>query len=185
MKPRAPTGALGEHGYADLRIADVAARVGVGLGALYRRWPTKRDLVLDALRFPAAATEPPLTDNPRADLLAALEGIADAIAGPATMGLLGVLTPPDTDLAAALREAKLEPARASLQERLRRLVGDTHDLEARADLGPALILFRVLVLGDPVTSDEVRDEILPLMLAGAPSKPERTMARKRQRRATG
>ena len=40
---------LAEHGYADLTMESVAARARTGKTSIYRRWRTKRDLVLDAL----------------------------------------------------------------------------------------------------------------------------------------
>ena len=40
---------LGEHGYASLTMAAVIAKSGVSSATLYRRWPTKQDLVTAAL----------------------------------------------------------------------------------------------------------------------------------------
>ena len=40
---------LGERGYAGLRIEDVAAQAGVNKTTVYRRWPTRADLVIAAL----------------------------------------------------------------------------------------------------------------------------------------
>lgn len=40
---------LGEHGYASLTVASVITRAGVSSATLYRRWPTKQDLVAAAL----------------------------------------------------------------------------------------------------------------------------------------
>src|SRR5882672_4805358 len=40
---------LAERGWADLTIAEVAARAGVAKTTLYRRWPGKADLVVDAM----------------------------------------------------------------------------------------------------------------------------------------
>src|SRR5215831_12943753 len=41
---------IDEDGYDRLTIQDVADRAGVGLATIYRRWSTKRDLVVEALR---------------------------------------------------------------------------------------------------------------------------------------
>lgn len=41
---------LAESGYDGLTIDKVAGRVGAGRATVYRRWPTKADLVLDAVR---------------------------------------------------------------------------------------------------------------------------------------
>ena len=40
---------LGQQGYAGLRIEDVAARAGVNKTTIYRRWPTKEDLIAAAI----------------------------------------------------------------------------------------------------------------------------------------
>ena len=40
---------LGQEGYAGLRVEDVAARAGVNKTTIYRRWPTRADLVVAAL----------------------------------------------------------------------------------------------------------------------------------------
>src|SRR4029453_13389346 len=40
---------LGQEGYAGLRIDDVAERAGVNKTTIYRRWPTRADLVIAAL----------------------------------------------------------------------------------------------------------------------------------------
>lgn len=156
---------LAERGYAGLRVADVASRAGIGLGALYRRWPTKREMVSSALGALAAEQQLPTTGDPVADLRIGLEAIVDALAGPYARLLADIVR--DPDLAAVVRQAKLAPLLAAHRERLRRVVGDLPDLDARAELGPALILFRTLVLGRVPTSAELRDEILPLMLAGS------------------
>jgi len=154
---------LAERGYAALRVADVAGRAGIGLGALYRRWETKREIVSSALHALAAEQQLRSTEDPVADLRAGLEAIVDALAGPYGRLLADIVS--DPDLAAIVRQVKIAPLLAGHRERLRRVVGDLPDLDARAELGPALILFRTLVLGRVPTSAELRDEILPLMLA--------------------
>src|SRR5262249_8273948 len=156
---------LAERGYAGLRVADVANRAGIGLGALYRRWPTKREMVSSALRALAAERQLPTTVDPVADLRVGLEAIADAPRGLCARLLGDVVS--DPELAAIVRQAKIAPLLAANRERLKRVLGDLPDLDARAELGPALILFRRLVLGRVPTSAELRDEILPLMLAGS------------------
>ncbi len=45
-----------EHGVEGLCIEKVAAKAGVGKATIYRRWPGKEDLLLDAL----AALKTPL-----------------------------------------------------------------------------------------------------------------------------
>lgn len=163
---------LEERGYAGLRVADVARRAGIGLGALYRRWPDKHALVLEALRGAVAHQEVPCTDDPMADLLAGLDALAQGLAERSKPLLAVVLSGSDPQLAEAVREAKLVPLRQGHRDRLRRVVGDVPDLEARTDVGPALIILDLLLHGRPPSAREIRERIVPLMLAepatGAP-----------------
>ena len=39
-------------GYDQTRLQDIAQLAGVGLGTIYRRWPTKQNLVIAAIRQP-------------------------------------------------------------------------------------------------------------------------------------
>src|SRR5215475_6460046 len=70
---------LDDGGYERLRVADVGRRAGVGLGSLYRRWPTKYALVVDALRAAAPADQAEPTDDPVEDLVAVLAGLAEEL----------------------------------------------------------------------------------------------------------
>jgi AcrR family transcriptional regulator len=53
---------LGEHGYARLTIEGIALQAGMAKTTLYRRWPTKESLVLDALTKVAFADRPEIPD---------------------------------------------------------------------------------------------------------------------------
>lgn len=70
-------------GYAALRHEDVAAKAGVAKTTIYRRWPTKADLVEAAIREFARRDEPlPDTGSLRKDLLAILEDTMTKVATP-------------------------------------------------------------------------------------------------------
>src|SRR5215472_19059285 len=62
-------------GYAHLTIDAAAARAHTSKPVLYRRWPTRPELVLAALRQrgPLLSGEPPDTGSLRGDVLALLE----------------------------------------------------------------------------------------------------------------
>ncbi|MGH9038770.1 MAG: TetR/AcrR family transcriptional regulator [Acidimicrobiia bacterium] len=65
--------ALVGRGYDGMTVDHVARLAGVGRATLYRRWPTKTAMVIDALgrdRFPVL--EDPDTGDPRADFLSLL-----------------------------------------------------------------------------------------------------------------
>lgn len=61
---------LVENGYAGTTIAGVASRAKCGKSAIYRRWSTKVDLVVAAVRALHVTTETPDTGSLREDLLA-------------------------------------------------------------------------------------------------------------------
>ncbi|WP_240796654.1 TetR/AcrR family transcriptional regulator [Streptomyces sp. RFCAC02] len=168
---RATLELLEEKGYTGLRVADVAREAGVGLGALYRRWPDKRSLVLAALRGAARDRDIPVTDDPMADLVTGLKTLASRLGERATPLLSIILTGTDPQLADAVREAKFAPLRDSHYERLRRVVGDVPDLEVRADIGPALIFLHVMMRGSAPSDEYIRTAILPAMLRGTDGAP--------------
>src|SRR5215468_9547141 len=73
---------LGETGYQGLRVDAVAARAQASKATLYRHWPTKAELVADAIRAcKAAGVDAPDTGNLRCDLVEWFSGLADTISG--------------------------------------------------------------------------------------------------------
>jgi AcrR family transcriptional regulator len=145
---------LGEVGYDRLRIQDVADRAGAGLATLYRRWPTKLALIVDAITYHADVAFPPPLDDPRADLLALYRAMTEKMCGggEGLPGLLAALRS-EPELAAVVREQVLGPLRARLRADLVQLVGDHPHLDLLVDTGPALLMYRTVVLGEPVGDD--------------------------------
>jgi AcrR family transcriptional regulator len=71
----ATTRELVRVGYAKLRVEQVAEQARVNKTTIYRRWPTKADLVGDALNRKAGdAPKAPATGSLREDLLALMRG---------------------------------------------------------------------------------------------------------------
>lgn len=68
-----------EKGYGDLTYEGVADRAGTSRSVVYRRWPTKRELVLAALRQRGDSDplEAPDTGSLRGDLIALLTELND------------------------------------------------------------------------------------------------------------
>jgi AcrR family transcriptional regulator len=65
---------LAQVGYRALKLEDVATRAGVAKTTLYRRWPTKSELVRASLREIGIYAEPlPDTGSVRKDMLVLLE----------------------------------------------------------------------------------------------------------------
>ncbi|GAA2275174.1 TetR/AcrR family transcriptional regulator [Nonomuraea roseoviolacea subsp. roseoviolacea] len=167
---------LRETGYDRLSVDTVAARARASRQTVYRRWRTKADLVVAA--FVSAAS--PLPEVPdmgslRGDLLwlmeflvAELEPLGDVIAG-----LVGEIRH-NRELAAAVDRHYVTGRRRLMLEVFQR-AWDRGELAAAADtellwqLGPAALLFRGLISGEPVDGDLARrlvdHVLLPLALA--------------------
>lgn len=67
-----------ENGYAGTTIAAVAQRARCGRSAIYRRWDTKAELVVAAVRALQVTADAPDTGTLRGDLLAAALHFAEA-----------------------------------------------------------------------------------------------------------
>jgi AcrR family transcriptional regulator len=70
---------LVDVGFAKLTMESVAARAKTGVAVLYRRWPRKDDLVLDAIAHYGVVTQPvdlPDTGSLRGDMIALLSGFS-------------------------------------------------------------------------------------------------------------
>ena len=71
---------LAEGSYEQLSMENIAARAGVHKTTVYRRWPTKADLVADAIRARSQAAVPlPDTGSLHGDLRAFARAIANNI----------------------------------------------------------------------------------------------------------
>jgi AcrR family transcriptional regulator len=161
---------LAERGYESLRMKDVAERAGIGLGALYRRWSGKQDLVVAALRA-GAHEDHPVDADPVEGLVAALMRVGDAVDRGLGALVAACLRDPGSEIAVVAREAKLAPMVASVGQHLRGCVGDIGDIETRSEMGPAFILWRYAVTGSTPTQSEIRDDLLPLMGIAIPVRP--------------
>jgi len=147
---------LADEGYGGVTMEGVACRAGVGKATVYRRWPSKSALVVDAM---TACREqkapPPDTGSARQDLLIFVRAFRDQIrtsdAGRVMPALVAELAR-HPELAAAFREDFVQPRRARVIEAVRRGVerGEVRpdvDAEVVADGVVALLMYRFLVSG--------------------------------------
>jgi len=158
---------LDEVGYDHLRVQDVADRAGVGLATIYRRWSTKQDLVIAAMRQSKAEVVRPETDDARADLEAYFREMANQIFGPKSCFVVGFITALRTDpeLARVFRESLLTEMREQLRRPIARVVGDDDpDLDLRVDIAPAFLLFRALIDDQAADPDELADRLCALVV---------------------
>jgi AcrR family transcriptional regulator len=162
---------LEEVGYDRLRIQDVADRAGAGLATLYRRWPTKQALVADAIRFHREALLPPVLDDPRADLCALYGALTSKFCGSGGEVLPGLVAAlrSEPQLASVLRDEVVAPLRERIRSDMAAILGaDNPHLDVLVDAGPALLMFRTVVLGEDVGGDESSRGVLELLDAIAP-----------------
>ena len=162
-------------GYAQLTMEGIAARARTGKAALYRRWPSKQDLVVDALRrtFPDPQ-EPDPRRSTRDNLLQAFTLMAEALAGhrpfPGFAVLGDVVREPA--LRAAFVDKLIMPRLKAIVAILRQGASSGEiDPEAPENLlartGPALILQQFILTGEAPDRAEivsiVDDVLMPLL----------------------
>ena len=89
-----------EGGFDGMSVDAVAARAGVGKAAIYRRWPTKEDMVLAAIADAFDEPVEPDTGTVRGDLLRCAEDLHGLMTGEVTGG---VFPPMSAELARGSR----------------------------------------------------------------------------------
>jgi AcrR family transcriptional regulator len=129
---------LAASGYARLSMESVAKRAGVGKSALYRRWPSKLDMVTAVLaELSIPTTAPPDTGSLRGDLRALLQAVADWFTDPRLRAILPSLIA-EYDRNPALAEATAthigEPRRSWGRQVLDRAVQRGELTHEQADL---------------------------------------------------
>lgn len=169
---------LAEKGYAELSIGSVASRAGVHRPAMYRRWPSKRHLVVDVVVRQIGTHPTPDTGDLRADLIAGITtlivGLGDTVVGGILPALVADLAA-DPELARDFRLAFFEPRRDSTAAVLesasaRGEICDDFDLNFVLDAlaAPAYYraLFRHLPLDVRLAEQSVDAVLLTLSLRG-------------------
>lgn len=172
---------LSEVGYTAFTVEGVAARARTGKTSIYRRWPTRAELLLDAVctRLPTPAEcgldmEIP-DDLSTADALRRVATvISEVINSPAgdVMRAVKCEAASDPELARAIDDRFQAPRRDFLVALLRRGVerGEVRPDAANptvADVLPAVLTHRVILQRQPVTAavitDIIEQVVLPLI----------------------
>lgn len=153
---------LRELGVERLSIERVAARSGVAKTTIYRHWPGKADLVVDAVRSCVRPVPTPNTGDVRADLLACLCGLRDAVVDTGMARILPSLLdaaqrdPDFADLFERLHDERDLPVRTVLElAQLRGELDPDVDLDAAVDLVVGPLLLRMLVTHAPLPDETV------------------------------
>ncbi len=170
----ATVGLLAERGLAAMSIEEVAARAGVGKTTIYRRWPSKGLLALDAFVASFREQQPlPDTGTLRGDLLSALRAWVRAVTqtpmGPMLTGLIAEAQH-DPELRGAWRDRVLEPLRMQHRIMLDRAVA-RGEIAASVDRDVVLDLFfgaaeHRLLLGHLPMTGEFIAEVVDTILTG-------------------
>ncbi|MFI6324773.1 TetR/AcrR family transcriptional regulator [Nonomuraea sp. NPDC050556] len=163
-----------EQGFGGVTIEKIAARAGVGKPTIYRWWPSKHAVILDAfMEHIAAELTFPETGDHLEDLRGWLHSIAGVLADPAVGPLIaGVVGAAQYDpaLAKEFHERVYVPTRETTVARVRRIQdeGRMPDLspDTLADLVTGPIWFRLLVAGDLPGRDYV-DTVLAAVTSQA------------------
>jgi AcrR family transcriptional regulator len=168
---------LRESGYLDLTMDKVAARARTGKATLYRRWPSKVELVADALQHTVPVFEPPPdTGRLRDELLALLEAVSDDLAGPNGAAARGFIAEAvrNPELFEMLPGQDTDPMLPAMMEVLRRAVV-RRDVSAAAltprvaRVGSELLMQHFLTRGAPIPRKvlvEIVDEVILPLLKG-------------------
>lgn len=171
-----------ELGYGRLTVEAIAAHAGVSKKTIYRWWPSKGAVVLEAVDDVATmVADHPDTGDLVTDLCNQLAAVIDLMTPPSRSAVAGLIAEAlhDEELARALRERLIVPRIASFQKRLRQAMLDGQlapdaDLDLARDLVYGPIYYRlVLHLGMP-DARELRAQIEHVVRGfGPPAPPAR------------
>jgi AcrR family transcriptional regulator len=165
---------LGEVGYTKLAVEAIAARAGVGKQTIYRWWPDKGAVVLDAYLALVGAEQDltvPDSGDLEADLRLVLGSLVDSLADPVFerryRALLTAIQD-DAGLAGALLDRLLKPWLEATKQRLlaAQQAGQLHndvDLEVATELLYGPVYYRWLLRTGPISGEYV-DAVVAMTL---------------------
>lgn len=171
----AATELLLTRGLGAVSMDAVAARAGVSKATIYRWWPTKETLALDALyeQLTEPGPEPPDTGTLRGDLLELLLGWIQRVGDRPFGRVIGaLLTEAATDpvFGELYRERYVEPRRAQARAIFQRAISRGEipagtDVEAAVDLLYGALYHRLLHGHAPLTQ-EFAETVVGIVVAG-------------------
>ena len=150
---------LTEVGYEALQLPDVAARAGVNKTTVYRRWPTKRDLVADLLLSLSDHDLPRAdTGSLHGDLVALLKDVGELLRTPLMQAMVRASLEGTIDQEARQRfwAERMHRSSVIIERAIHR--GELPEgADARSILEHAAspIYFRLLITGEPVTDHDI------------------------------
>jgi AcrR family transcriptional regulator len=166
---------LGTQGVAGTTIEGVAADAGVGKTTIYRRWPTKTDLILAAISDLVPTGDPPDTGSMAGDMAALAETQQRRLAD---SGLAGIVprvlaeSMSDPELHQDFVDRVVNPFRELLRLFIERGIerGELRpdlEVEPLVDLLHSIPIYKILMSrGDPASLEQVPWAYLPLLAPG-------------------
>ena len=171
-----------QQGLAAVSMDAVAERAGVSKATIYRWWPSKESLTLEALytEWADVRPRPVRTGDVRADLLSLLRPWARLVRKrPYGLVIAALVTEAQTDpaFAAQYREQFVAPRRAAAREILedgiaRGALPERIDVDVALDLlyGP---LYHRLLHGHAPITEEFVDDVVETVVSGLEASPRR------------
>lgn len=149
---------LSRDGYGGFSVDAIAAEAGVSKPTIYRRWPSKKALILAAAEQLSHTIPVPESGDLRSDLEAIVVGLANTFGAPATDRLVAALVAgmaQDPELATAVRTGFLGVRRDAARVVLERAsargeIESGVDLDLAIDLLASPLYYRLLVTGDTI-----------------------------------
>ena len=161
-----------ELGFRAVSVESLAAKTGVAKTTIYRRWPNKAAVIMDAFMERLLRTQFPDTKKATDSIRLQMHSMAKAFRTKDGAVLKALLAEAqfDAELATAIRERWTLPRRKLAFAVLQRAVSQGElrsniDLEATIDLLYAPMYYR-LQRGTPPLSDEYIDEIFDQVMVG-------------------
>ena len=158
-------------GFANMSVEGIAARAGVGKATIYRRWPNKASVVMDA--FLAATAKEiafPNTGSAREDIRRQMRSVVKVLNGPRgrTIATLIGVVQSDQELAEAFRTRFVAVRRGEGKAVLQRGITNGEfkpdmDLESVLDCLYGPLYFRLLI-GHDKPSIKYCDQLVDLVL---------------------
>jgi AcrR family transcriptional regulator len=163
---------VAERGADAVNIGEIARQAGVHDTSIYRRWPTKEHLILDALLDYSQERLPiPDTGTLRADLVAYMALVINYSAAPIAQALIKAMAVTHDDAAMAARRAqfwqfRFDQTRVMLDRAVTRgeLAPDTDPLAA-LELITGALYFRLLLTREPF-DDDIAGHFVDVLING-------------------
>ena len=168
----ATIGQLAEVGYSALSFEAVAHNAHTGKASLYRRWPSKVDLVVDALVYEMDKCEFPLDlSDLRAGLISKLNSVCEAFSGELGKAMAGCFSAfqREPKLQSVAEEKLINPRKIQMMNSLESAVAAGHIKPGAlspfvSDLPMAFVLQSITFEGRPPSPAEIVEFIDSVML---------------------